>query len=103
MDGGELIREGRKRSGLTQHELADALDTSQSVIARWESGRRSPTFTTVVRAVRACDLALWPRLEPVDEGPLGVALALDALTPAERLEANRRLIRLFGLATKARA
>jgi transcriptional regulator with XRE-family HTH domain len=56
--GGELIREARLRSGLTQQDLADRLGTSQSVIARWESGRRSPTVETLLRAVRSCGLDL---------------------------------------------
>lgn len=58
MKGGEVIREARLRKGLTQAELAKRLDTKQPVIARWESGSRSPTFETVVRAIRACGLDL---------------------------------------------
>jgi hypothetical protein len=54
--GGRLIREARQRAGLTQQKLADLMGTSQPVIARWESGRRSPTVDTLVRAVRACGL-----------------------------------------------
>lgn len=100
MNGGELIKEARRRAGLTQQELAQKMATTQSVIARWESGRRSPTFATAVRAFRECSLALHPRLLPIDEGPLGVALAIQGLTPAERLEANRRLIALSGLASQ---
>lgn len=102
MDGGDLIREARRRAGLTQTELAHNLATTQSVIARWESGHRSPTFATTVRALRACDLRLDTKLVPVDDGPLGVALGMAQLTPAERLEANRRLIALSGIATDAR-
>ncbi len=56
--GGRLIREARLRGGLTQQELADLMGTSQPVIARWESGRRSPTVDTLLRAVRACGLDL---------------------------------------------
>lgn len=58
MKGGELIREARLRAGLTQAEVARRLGTGQSVIARWESGRRSPTFETVVRAIGACGFDL---------------------------------------------
>ena len=101
MDGGDLIREARRRAGLTQEELAQRLATTQSVIARWESGRRSPTFVTAMRALRECDLTLVPRLVAVDDGPLGVALTMEALTPTERLEANRRLVALTGIAQAA--
>lgn len=98
MDGGELIKEARRRAGLTQQELAEKMATTQSVIARWESGRRSPTFATLTRALRACGFYLSPRLVPLGEGPLGVALAMEGLTPAQRLEANRRAISLLGIA-----
>lgn len=102
MDGGELIKEARRRAGLTQQELSERMGTTQSVIARWESGRRSPTFLTAERAMRACGLALHPRLVPLDEGPLGVARSMEGLTPAEKLEANRRLVALSGIATDGR-
>ena len=58
MKGGELIREARLRAELTQVELARRLKTGQPVIARWESGSRSPRFETVVKAIRACGLDL---------------------------------------------
>ena len=53
MIGNQLMREARLRSGMTQAELAARLDTHQSVVARWETGRTHPDFDTVVRAVRA--------------------------------------------------
>jgi len=34
--------EARSRAGLTQQQLAVRMDTTQSVIARWESGRVQP-------------------------------------------------------------
>lgn len=57
---GILIREARLRAGLSQQELARRLDTSQSLVARWERGQVDPRFSTVVRAIRACgfDLAV---------------------------------------------
>ena len=58
MRGGHIIREARRRAGLTQQELAERLGTTQSVITRWETGKRSPTFDTVVKTVRACGLDL---------------------------------------------
>lgn len=58
MQGGQIIREARRRSGLTQQDLAERLGTTQSVITRWETGQRSPTLETVVKAVRACGLDL---------------------------------------------
>lgn len=53
-----VIREARERAGLSQAELARRLGTRQPVVARWEAGARTPSFDTVVRAVRACGLDL---------------------------------------------
>jgi transcriptional regulator with XRE-family HTH domain len=39
---GGRLRELRERHGLTQRELARALDVSHTCITRWESGDRIP-------------------------------------------------------------
>jgi transcriptional regulator with XRE-family HTH domain len=67
MHGGELIREARKRAGLTQEDLADRLATTQPAIARWENGRTSPSFRRVVEAIRACGLDLSVRIATYDD------------------------------------
>jgi transcriptional regulator with XRE-family HTH domain len=41
--------EARKRAGMTQAEVAAKMGTTQSAIARVESGRASPTLETVRR------------------------------------------------------
>lgn len=66
MRGGEIIREARLRAGLSQQELAERLGTTQSVIARWETGARSPTFESLRRAVRAAGLDLHVTLGAPD-------------------------------------
>ena len=43
----------RSRAGLTQEELAEKMDTSQSAIARMESGRTIPSGSTLKRFARA--------------------------------------------------
>jgi transcriptional regulator with XRE-family HTH domain len=94
MVGGRLIREARLRAALTQRELARRMGTSQSVVARWETGRRSPTLETVLHAVRACgfdlDLSLTPRDLDHDR------LIADALSrsPTERLAHHDDLLDL---------
>jgi predicted transcriptional regulator len=48
----EMAREliaARSRAGLTQGEVAERMGTTQSVIARLESGRRTPSMRTVQR------------------------------------------------------
>ena len=41
--------EARNRAGMTQAEVAQKMGTTQSAIARMESGRASPTMETVRR------------------------------------------------------
>lgn len=45
--------EARTRAGLTQEQLARKMDTTQSVIARLESGRSRPSTKTLERLARA--------------------------------------------------
>lgn len=51
---GAEIRKARRKARLTQKKLAERLGTTQSAIARWESGRSSPTVTTFNRIIDAC-------------------------------------------------
>ena len=48
----ELIR-ARRRAGLSQEELAARMRTSQSVIARLESGQTLPSTKTLLRFAEA--------------------------------------------------
>lgn len=97
MRGGDLIREARRRAGLSQRQLAERMHTAQSVVARWESGATTPSFDTVVRAVRACGFELDVHLVPAAEGfehDWSLAEQNLALTPEERL-ANHAAARTF--------
>jgi transcriptional regulator with XRE-family HTH domain len=58
MFGSDLIREARLRADLSQGELAGRAGTTQSAIARLESGRSSPGFERVLELVAACGLEL---------------------------------------------
>ena len=58
MIGGELVREARRRAGLTQRELAERAGTTQSAIARLESGGRPPRIDTLLRIAEALDCDL---------------------------------------------
>lgn len=64
----ELVREARKRSDLSQQELAERAGTTQSAIARLEAGGSSPGFDRVIQLVAACGLELRVAIsEPVVE------------------------------------
>ena len=57
----ELIR-ARARSGLSQTELAERMGTSQSAIARIESGRTLPSAKTLIRFAEATGSKIQLRL-----------------------------------------
>ena len=59
----ELIA-ARARAGITQAELAQRMGTTQSAIARLESGRRTPSIDTVQRYARALGARAVVRIEP---------------------------------------
>jgi transcriptional regulator with XRE-family HTH domain len=96
MDAGALIREARRRAGLTQAELAERLGTTQSAIARLERGGTEPSFERVVDAARACGLELVPQLLPADDADWSVAstnLLVDPETRVRRHQAALRFAR----------
>ena len=62
----ELAREliaARARAGLTQEQLADKMHTTQSTIARLESGRTMPSLRTLSRYAEATGCRTVIRLE----------------------------------------
>jgi transcriptional regulator with XRE-family HTH domain len=65
--GGDLIKEARKRAGLTQAELAERAGTTQSAVARWERGYVDPGFDTVRRLLRLCGFHLDVAIHPWDD------------------------------------
>src|SRR5690349_12492697 len=101
--GGNLIREARRRAGLTQAELAEAAGTSQSGIARWESGRTAVSLDDVIRLVRLCGFDLEVMLLPRDDSDMAQATRLADLTGQERIDRHARLSRqLSGLRDRHR-
>jgi len=96
--GGDLIREARRRAGLTQAELAVFAGTSQSGIARWEAGRTAVSLDDAIRLVRLCGFDLEVMLLPRDDSDMAQATRLAGLTGQERMDRHARLARqLTGL------
>jgi len=96
--GGELVREARKRASLTQAALAERAGTTQSAIARLESGATRPALEDVERLMRLCGYQLIVSLAPYDDSDLVQADVLrggDAATRARQL--GRTVTRLRSL------
>jgi transcriptional regulator with XRE-family HTH domain len=87
--GNDLVREARKRARLTQAELAHRAGTTQSAIARIETGESSPSFDSVLRLVRLCGMDLDIMLVERDDSDWAQARRLARLTPQELHERLR--------------
>jgi len=81
----DLVRQARRRADLTQRELAERAGTTQSAIARLESGRTSPSFDATLRLIKLCGYRLDVALDPYDGSDLAQAEALLRLPVEERL------------------
>ncbi len=81
-----LMRLARITAGLTQSELASRMGTSQSAVARWESGAVSPSVETFDRLLRACGFQLEGRLRRFDDHDLGLAQQAQRLSAEQRLD-----------------
>jgi len=104
LDGnlGTVIRDARKRAGLSQAQLADALGTTQSVVSRWERGHDTPRADTLVAILRACgyeaDLVLRPRDTGVDVAQIRAMLRM---TPEARIASSVNVSRMLVGARRA--
>ena len=94
--GGDFIREARRRAGLTQAELASRAGTTQSAIARWESGRTAVSLDDVRRVVRLCGFDLELMLVPRDDSDMAQAARLAVLSGQERMDRHARVTRQLG-------
>lgn len=60
------VADRRKERGLSQADLAALVGTTQSAIARLESGGRPPRIDTLLRIAEALDCELIVELRPAD-------------------------------------
>lgn len=89
---GPAIRIWRRDARLTQVELADRLDTTQSAVSRWEGGRDEPRLSTLAAIVAACDRRGELVVDrDVDRAQIRQALQL---SPAQRLAQVANVSRL---------
>jgi transcriptional regulator with XRE-family HTH domain len=88
MTAGELLREVRKRHGLTQAQLAARARTSQAAISRIERDLVAPSTAMLARLLDLMGEELVLGAEPVEYGIDRTLIRdnLAARTPGERLE-----------------
>ena len=60
----DQVAERRKDLGLSQADLAELVETTQSAIARLENGGRPPRIDTLLRIATALDCELLVELRP---------------------------------------
>lgn len=100
MDAAELVRSARTRAGLSQRQLALRAGVSQPAVARLESGRHTPSLTTLARLLAACGQRLVLDSVPVDDHELSLLESTLALSVEQRID---RLLALQGFADELRA
>lgn len=72
-----VLIEARTNAGLTQAQLAERMHTTQSVVARLESGRAHPSTRTLEKFAKATGARLKISFEPM-AGPATPEPALDS-------------------------
>lgn len=88
-----LVREARKRAGLTQAGLGRRAGVPQSTVAGIESGARSPSTDLVERLVRAAGFEIRVALGEPDPETGSLFARTLRRTPAERLADAARAAR----------
>ena len=68
---GTLLRQARKRAGLSQVGLATRAAVAQSVISAYESGQRQPSLPALTRLVDAAGFELTPGIASGATCPAG--------------------------------
>ncbi|MCI0544927.1 MAG: helix-turn-helix transcriptional regulator [Actinobacteria bacterium] len=85
MTSARLIREARRRAGLSQSDLAVRAGKAPSAISRWESGRSKPSLETLRQLTAAAGFDLVISLAPADAHDLALVRRTLAQTPDRRL------------------
>jgi transcriptional regulator with XRE-family HTH domain len=88
-----LVREARRRAGLSQAALAQRAGVPKSTVGRIESGARVPSTALVERLVRAAGLEVTVSVSEPDPGTDSMFARTLRRSPAERLADATRVAR----------
>jgi ribosome-binding protein aMBF1 (putative translation factor) len=103
MEAATLIREARRRAGLTQSQLAALADTKQSVVARWESGATEPSYERVATLIRRSGFDLIPEVISADDSDWSLARDNLSLSVDQRLAKHAAAVRFAQAGRKAKS
>lgn len=98
-----LLSAARARAGVTQRQLADRANTSQSVVARIEKGQTIPSVATLDRLLAAAGFELRRTLEPkavVHSHMLDDSARILRLSPVDRLREVANVSRFIATARR---
>lgn len=65
MTAGEMILQTRREKGLSQEQLAEALDVSRQTVSRWENGERVPASDNLARLSQVLGVPMESLLDGV--------------------------------------
>lgn len=98
MTTGQLIREARKKAGMTQIELAQKLGIPFQSVSQWERDLRNPKHETLKRIAKALNVHI---LSLIDWDAIPAALpdaevpSLEEIEEMERRELRPRLLSYY--------
>ena len=82
----EIIKELRKKSGLSQHELAQICGVHQTAVSQWENGRTKPDRDSVKTLARLFKVSIETILGYEQQGNENKIRVFDYVTAAEICE-----------------
>lgn len=68
---GQVLKEARKRAGLTQSEVSAKSGIAQPNLSEYEADIKSPSFAIVQRLAQAIGVKLSRLVKPLDETQTG--------------------------------
>jgi transcriptional regulator with XRE-family HTH domain len=102
LEPGHLIRWARERAGLSQADLARAVNTTQSAVSRWEMGRDEPRRSRLAELLDACGFRATLTVVPADDGVDRAQLRQQlAMSPEQRLASVANVSRFRATARRA--
>lgn len=82
MERWNRLTEARRQSGLSQQEVAEALDVSRQAVSRWETGAVAPSTENLVELARLYGVTL----DALVNGPAPAAASTAGEAPRRKIQ-----------------